>query len=54
MLNKVQIDPRNSSKSILAIDQDGLTLPGPRYYLNAPTNLEEFKNNPDQVTRNEN
>ena len=42
---------RNSTRSILVIDQDGLTLPGPRYYLNAPTNIDAFENNPDAVTR---
>ena len=35
----------------MVIDQDGLTLPGPRYYLNAPTNIDAFENNPDAVTR---
>ena len=45
------MDPRNSTRSILVIDQDGLTLPGPRYYLNAPTNIDAFENNPDAVTR---
>ena len=47
----VQMDPRNYSKSIIVIDQDGLTLPGPEYYLNAPTDINAFKDNPDQITR---
>ena len=34
----VKMDPRNSTKSILVIDQDGLTLPDRQYYMNAPRN----------------
>ena len=47
----LELFERNSTRSILVIDQDGLTLPGPRYYLNAPTNIDAFENNPDAVTR---
>jgi len=47
----VQMDPRNYSKSIIVVDQDGLTLPGPEYYLQGGTDLNSFKDNPDQITR---
>ena len=46
-----QLKQRNSTKSILVIDQDGLTLPDRQYYLNAPSRDDDLidDSNPDSV-----
>jgi predicted metalloendopeptidase len=47
----VQMDPQNYSNSIFVIDQDGLTLPAPEFYLNGPSDQDDFIANPDETAR---